>query len=192
MSGDQAIDFAKIAYVFLDRDGVLNRKPPEGQFVTCWEEFQLLPGIEQAIAELNRSRRKVIVVSNQRGVALGLYSQLDLAQFHARLKKHLAGHRSHLDAIYVCPHDDGECSCRKPQTGLIEQAFRDFPDAHPQNSIMVGDSFRDIETGVRMGMPTVFINAGEERGSIEAKRVTVLADLTVASLPELVHRYFCG
>jgi histidinol phosphatase-like enzyme len=95
-----------------------------------------------------------------------------------------------LDAIYVCPHDDGECNCRKPQTGLIEQAFRDFPQAHPQNSIMIGDSLRDIEAGLRFGMATVFIHdAGGD--PIEAKRATVLADLTVASLPELVHRYLC-
>ena len=190
MNDDQAIEFENIAYVFLDRDGVLNRKPPHGQFVTCWQEFQFLPGVEAAIAALNRSGRKVIVVTNQRGVALGLYSQQQLAQMHARMREHLARHDCHLDAIYVCPHDEGECNCRKPQTGLLEQAFRDFPEARPQNSIVVGDSFRDIEAGVRLGIPTVFIAADEDRASIEAKRAMVLADLTVASLLELVQSCF--
>ena len=192
MSSKQAIDFTNIVYVFLDRDGVLNRKLPEGRFVTCWEEFQLLPGVEQALAALNRSRHRVIVITNQRGVALGLYTQQDLSRLHARLQQHLAACGAHLDAIYVCPHDDGECNCRKPQTGLLEQAFRDFPQAGPQNSVMVGDSLHDIEAGLRLGMRTVFINPGDTRNSIEAKRATVLADLTVASLPEFVQRCLCA
>jgi D-glycero-D-manno-heptose 1,7-bisphosphate phosphatase len=182
------IELADISHVFLDRDGVLNRNPPHGQFVTCCEEFELLPGVEDAVAELNQSGRKVIVVTNQRAIALGLYSQQDLERIHALLKERLAMRRAWLDAIYVCPHDDGQCNCRKPLTGLFEQAFQDFPAARPENSVMVGDSVRDVEAGNRMGMRTVFIIGDRKTASAEAERAHSLATLLVASLPDFVRR----
>jgi D-glycero-D-manno-heptose 1,7-bisphosphate phosphatase len=80
MGKDRAADFSNIEYVFLDRDGVLNRNPSDGRFVTRWEELQLLPGVEEALAALNESGRKVIVVTNQRGIALGLFSHDELTR----------------------------------------------------------------------------------------------------------------
>ena len=180
-----------IEYVFLDRDGVLNRQPPDGRFVTCPEELELLPGVEDAVAALNRSGRKVIVVTNQRGIALGLYSHHDLARMHAKLRERLAARGAHLDGIYVCPHDEGQCNCRKPLTGLFEQAFLDFPAARPENSLMAGDSLSDIEAGLHLGMRTVFIAGDVETGSAEADRARTLAQLSVVSLPELVRVYLC-
>jgi D-glycero-D-manno-heptose 1,7-bisphosphate phosphatase len=191
MGNSRAVELSDIAYVFLDRDGVLNRQPPEGRFVTCAEELELLPGVEDAVAALNRSGRKVIVVTNQRGIALGLYSHDDLARMHAQLRERLAARGAHLDGIYVCPHDEGQCNCRKPLTGLFEQAFLDFPAARPENSLMAGDSLCDIEAGLRLGMKTVFIAGNGETSATEADRARTLAQLSVASLPELVHRYLC-
>lgn len=191
MGDNRSIELPDIEYVFLDRDGVLNRQPPEGRFVTCAEELELLPGVEDAIAALNRSGRKVIVITNQRGIALGLYSQDDLARIHSALRERLAARGAHLDGIYVCPHDEGQCNCRKPLTGLFEQAFLDFPAARPENSLVVGDSLRDIEAGLRLGMRTVFIAGDGETSSIEADRARMLAQVSVTSLAELVHRYLC-
>ena len=188
MKDHATIQLANISHVFLDRDGVLNRNPPNGQFVACWEEFELLPGVEDAVAELNRSGRKVIVVTNQRGIALGLYSRHDLDRMHDQLRQRLAAHGARLDAIYVCPHDDGQCNCRKPLTGLFEQAFQDFPAARPENSVMVGDSVRDIEAGSRVGMPTVLITGDDAGMSAEAQRAAALATLSVASLQDFVRR----
>jgi len=181
-------ELSNISCVFLDRDGVLNRPPPHGHFITHWEEFALLPGVADAIAELNRSGRKVIVVTNQRGVALGLYSQDELDRMHDRLRELLALRSARLDGIYVCPHDDGQCDCRKPLTGLFEQAFQDFPGVRPENSIMVGDSLRDIEAGIRLGMRTVFITGDAYTTSAETQRAVALANLSVASLPDFVQR----
>jgi len=184
------MDFTNIEYVFLDRDGVLNRKPPRGQFVTCCDEFELLPGVAEAVLHLNRSGRKAIVVTNQRGVALGLYSLEDLARMHELLQARLADCGARLDGIYVCPHDVGQCSCRKPQTGLFEQAFRDFPSADAGNSVMIGDSLRDIEAGQRLGMRTVLIaEDASQNYDKELERAKTLAELCVASLPDFVHRY---
>jgi D-glycero-D-manno-heptose 1,7-bisphosphate phosphatase len=185
-----AIDFNNIENVFLDRDGVLNRKPARGTYVSRVEDFALLPGVEDAVAALNRSGRKVIVVTNQRGIALGLYSQDDLERIHDELRARLAKHGAHLDAIYVCPHDAGQCDCRKPLTGLFEQAFRDFPEARPERSIIVGDSLRDIEAGKRAGMATAFVT-NDDGPTLEDQKASMWAEISVTSLSELVYRGFC-
>ena len=180
--------FANITYVFLDRDGVLNRTL-HGSYVTSWEQFEVLPGVEQAIAELNLSRRKVIVVTNQRGIALGLHSEADLHALHDRLRAHLAEHGAHLDAIYYCPHDNGECHCRKPHTGMFEQAFQDFPGASAGNSVMVGDSLVDVEAASRLGMRSVFISDPYARPRSDAAHASTLATAVAASLLDSVRRY---
>jgi D-glycero-D-manno-heptose 1,7-bisphosphate phosphatase len=189
MSSVRASNFANIAYVFLDRDGVLNRKPADGEYVTSWECFELLPGVEEAIARLNRSGRKVIVVTNQRGIALGLYSEADLHALHERLRQHLAAHGARLDAIYYCPHDSGQCNCRKPQTGLFEQAFRDFPEASAGNSVMVGDSVSDMEAASRLGMRRILVADPAEPPRPDATRAAALATASAASLLDIVKRY---
>jgi len=191
MRNGGAGEFTNIEFVFLDRDGVINRKPGAGTYVTCWEEFELLPGVEDAVAKLNHSGRKAIVVTNQRGVALGLYSLQDLAEIHERLQDKLALRDAHLDAIYVCPHDAGQCSCRKPLTGLFEQAFRDFPTAHAGNRIVVGDSLRDIEAGRRLGMRAALIDDGTASPSPDLQLARSLAQVSVVSLPDFVRRYLC-
>ena len=190
MNQKPAIDLSNIEYVFLDRDGVLNQKPSRGKYITRMEELALLPGVEDAIAALNRSGRKVVVLTNQRGIALGLYTQAELDRIHAHLQAQLAVRGGHLDAIYVCPHDAGQCDCRKPLTGLFEQAFRDFPEATPQRSIMVGDSLRDIEAGLRVGMATAMILSDDGEPTAEDDRAAALAQVSVRSLLELVDRYF--
>ena len=128
---ERTADFSAIKFVFLDRDGVINRNAPDGHYVTSWEDFQILPGVEHAIASLNQTSRKVIVITNQRGIALGRLSEKDLLSIHEKLQLHLASFGAHIDAIYFCPHDIGECTCRKPGTGLFERAFRDYPEALP-------------------------------------------------------------
>ena len=191
MGEHNANNFSDIEYIFLDRDGVLNRSLPDGRFITRWEEFELLPGVAGAIAQLNRSDRKVMVVTNQRCVALGLCSEADLLTLHERLRNQLTQQGARLDAIYYCPHDVGECNCRKPLPGLFEQAFRDFPGADARNSVMVGDSLRDIEAGARLGMRTIFIDIESEGGSRspDTDRSTALASAAARSLPDCVQQY---
>jgi len=157
--GENATDFSTIKFVFLDRDGVINRKAPDGDYVTSWEDVQIPPGAEHAIALLNLASRKVIVVTNQRGIALGRMSEADLLSIHETLQAHLGSFGAHLDAIYYCPHDHGQCTCRKPGTGMFDRAFLDFPEASPQNSVMNGDSDSDIILGTSLGMKTILITA---------------------------------
>jgi len=183
--------------IFLDRDGVLNRKPPEGQYVTRWSDFHLLPGVPQAIARLKQAGLRVVVVSNQRGIALGLYTASDVDAIHTSLQRELAAHGAHIDAFYFCPHDRAAmekgatetqpaCDCRKPLPGLYHQARAAFPDVAPETTLMIGDSWSDIEFGHRLGMATIFIGGDLKHQKPGAGRARALADRSFASLPDAV------
>ena len=172
--------------VFLDRDGVLNEKMPEGRYVTSWSEFHLLPGVVNAIRKLNQSGLRVLVVSNQRGIALGLYTAETVLAIHAQLGSLLKSHGAHVDGFYFCPHDRGQCNCRKPLGGLFEQASADFPDIQAEACAMVGDSLSDIEFGRRLGMRTIFLEGDAFRQKPGAQAASELADMRFSSLLEAV------
>ena len=180
------MDADRVRYVFLDRDGVLNRKMPEGVYVSDWQQFQWLPGAKEAIARMHRAGLTVIVVSNQRGVALGLLTVAQLELIHGNMQTDLGQHGGRLDAIYYCPHDIDACHCRKPGTGLFEQAFENFPEANARNSIVIGDSISDIQAGQRVGMKTIFIEGEPERQKAGATDAAALADAVAGSLLEAV------
>jgi D-glycero-D-manno-heptose 1,7-bisphosphate phosphatase len=172
--------------VFLDRDGVLNEKMPEGLYVASRADFHLLPGVAEAIGRLNRAGVRVVVVSNQRGIALGLYTAADVNAIHSALQELLANHGAHVDGYYFCPHDKGQCNCRKPLPGLFEQAVVDFPEIAAATSVLIGDSLSDIEFGRRLGMLTVFIEGNPERRKPGAEAAVELADLRFSSLTQAV------
>lgn len=172
--------------VFLDRDGVLNQKMPEGQYVTSPAEFHPLPGVDAAIARLNRAGLRVIVVSNQRGIALGLYQRADVDAIHAAFQATLKAQGAHVDAFYFCPHDKNECTCRKPLPGLFEQARADFPELAAEASVMIGDSWSDIEFGRRLGMRTIFLDGDPALQKSGAEKARESADQRFPSLPAAV------
>jgi D-glycero-D-manno-heptose 1,7-bisphosphate phosphatase len=178
-----------VRYVFLDRDGVLNRKLPEGAYVSDWAQFQWLPGAVEAIARMNRAGLTVIVVSNQRGIALGRVSVQQLELIHDQMRTHLGRQGARLDAVYYCPHDQGECNCRKPGIGLFEQAAKDFPQIDANNSVVIGDSLSDIQAGRHLGMKTIFIQGEPERQKAGALAAASLANEVAASLLQAVEKH---
>jgi D-glycero-D-manno-heptose 1,7-bisphosphate phosphatase len=132
---------------FLDRDGVINRKAPEGDYIKCWEEFEFLPGVAEAIKALNERCFKVFVVTNQRGIARGLLTENGLKEIHEKMTDELRKAGAEIDGIYYCPHEKDSCSCRKPETGMFLEAKRDFPAISFHDSSVVGDSLSDMEAG---------------------------------------------
>jgi D-glycero-D-manno-heptose 1,7-bisphosphate phosphatase len=175
--------------VFLDRDGVLNRKLPEGDYVTEWAQFEWLPGAVEAIARLNRAGLTVIVVSNQRGIALGRLTIDQLELLHRQMRGQLAQNGARVDAIYYCPHDKGECRCRKPDVGLFEQAMKDFPQLNEAHSVLIGDSLSDIQAGQRLGMRTILIQGDPDRQKAGAAAAANLADGVALSLLQAVESH---
>ncbi len=172
--------------VFLDRDGVLNEKMPEGRYVSSLSDFHLLPGVPEAIGRLNRAGLRVVVVTNQRGIALGLYTPAHVQALHAALQDALKSHGAHIDGFYFCPHDKQQCACRKPLPGLFEQARADFPEIAANTSVMIGDSLSDIQFGNLLGMMTVLIDGASENKEPGPEQAAALADLRFPSLAEAV------
>jgi len=158
----------------------------EGHYVTRWSEFDPLSGVAEAIARMNRAGLRVIVVSNQRGIALGLYTAAAVRQIHAALQILLQSQQAHVDAFYFCPHDKLQCDCRKPLPGLFHQARADFPEIDAASSVMIGDSLSDIEFARRLGMRSVFIDGDPAHQKSGAESARQLADACFSSLLEAV------
>ncbi len=166
---------------FLDRDGVINRKPPEGQYVTRWEEMQFLPGVAEAIALLTGASFCVIVVSNQRCVAKGLLTVPELELIHHRMCQELALAGAVITEVYYCPHEmQPPCSCRKPAPGMLLAAAH----AHEIDltaSWMIGDSDVDMEAGRNAGCSTArILKSGQSASGV--------ADMFAQSLLNAVHQ----
>jgi len=150
----------KLPAIFLDRDGVINEKLPEGKYVTKWEEFTFLPGVFEALHRLKNGGFLIIVVTNQRAVAKGLISMKELEKIHRLMVQEIQRNGGDIDGIYVCPHDDSDdCFCRKPKPGLILQAIEDFEKRNilidVNKSYLIGDSIRDILAGKKVGLSTI-------------------------------------
>lgn len=148
--------------VFLDRDGVINRKAPGEGYVTRWEDMRFLPGVAESIALLNRVGFQVIVVSNQRCVAKGLVTSEALDGVHRRMCDWFAAAGARIDAVYYCPHEEEPpCTCRKPKPGMLLAAAREH-HIDLAASWMVGDSDIDVEAGKNAGCRTArLMNATE-------------------------------
>lgn len=140
--------------VFLDRDGIINRQAPAHDYIKSWKEFCFLPGVPEAIRRLNEAGYLVLIVTNQRGVARGMMTMDDVKNIHEKMCQELAKAGAHVEGIYVCPHENGTCTCRKPEIGLFLQAEQEF-DIDKSQSWMVGDSYSDVEAGQRYGVRTI-------------------------------------
>ncbi len=171
-----------LGWVFLDRDGTLNVKPPAGEYVERADDLVLLPGAGEAVRMLNRAGIWTGVVTNQRGVALGRMSVADLDAVHDRLLALLAGDGAALDAIYSCVHAAQECDCRKPRPGMLLRAREEHPGLDFARSAIVGDSLNDIEAGRNVGVRTMLIEAdGGERSPAAELADDVVPDLLGAA-----------
>ena len=141
-----------LSAILIDRDGAVNRKPPdEDSYVTQWEEFEFPPGALEGLQLPAGLSAMLLVVTNQCGIARGLMTEQDLHGIHDRMRDEIATHGGRLDGVYFRPHDRGTCQCRKPATGLFQQARVDSPDTAFQRSIVVGDSYVDLEAAQAIG-----------------------------------------
>jgi len=147
--------------LFLDRDGVINRRLMD-DYVKSWSEFAFLPGVPEAIAAFAKVFGRIVVVTNQQGIAKGLMTESDLQSIHHQMVLEIQKAGGRIDKVYFCPHHrQDNCACRKPRIGMAKQAKADFPEIDWQRSIMVGDTPSDIEFGRNAGMRTVFVSTHE-------------------------------
>ena len=155
--------------LFLDRDGVLNEKEPEGRYITGPAGIRVIEGVGEAIATLREQvpGLRIAVVTNQRGIATGRTTLESVDQANAYLLAELSLVGATIDRVEVCPHDEGVCDCRKPGTGLLERVLASWPDASASASALVGDSASDIIAGARFGVRTYLIGDPDRR-TVEA------------------------
>jgi len=159
--------------VFLDRDGTVNE---EVGYLRNVADLRLISGASTAIKLLNDSGIKVVLVTNQSGIARGYLSESMLNKIHTQLEQMLRKDGARLDAIYYCPHHPSagnssytkECDCRKPGTGLIDKAARDLK-IDVKQSFVVGDKWSDVELGQRAGAHSILVRTGY--GATDEERI---------------------
>lgn len=167
--------------IFFDRDGVIIRKAPDGEYISRWEKVRLLPGAVQAMAAFRTAGFKLIVVTNQRGIALGKTPVAAVEDIHRRLRARLARANADVAEIYFCPHDTWEdCGCRKPQPGMLLQAASEHR-LDLRRCWMIGDSEGDVLAGVRAGCKAAWITS-------TPSFLTSPADLVAPDLPSATRK----
>jgi D-glycero-D-manno-heptose 1,7-bisphosphate phosphatase len=173
----------------LDRDGVINQRPSEGQYVTRWEDFHILPGVAEGIALLNDAGFSVVVVTNQRCIAKGLMTAADLEKIHHRMARVLSKSGACIDATYYCPHElEPACDCRKPAPGMLLSAARSR-GIQLSSSWMIGDSDIDVEAGRNAGCKTVRLaDAESQDDDVRRAPTPSLADIIAPSLLDAIHQ----
>jgi len=152
--------------LFLDRDGVINEKL-ENDYVKNWDEFKFKEGALQAIAGLGKIFDRVIVVTNQRGVGLGLMTEEILNEIHEKMLSDVLNVSGRIDKIYYCTDTDQNAECRKPNIGVGLKAKDDFPEIQFSKSVIVEDSISDMKFGKNLGMKTVFIGDISEHEEVD-------------------------
>jgi histidinol-phosphate phosphatase family protein len=143
--------------VLLDRDGVINRKAPENDYIKNWGEFEFLPGAVEALKLLTQNGYDIYIITNQRGIARGMMSERGLDIIHGKLKAELEKHNARIKGIYYCPHglDDG-CDCRKPKPGLLFQAASEH-NLNLTKAVFIGDGESDFQAGDAAGCKTILV-----------------------------------
>jgi D-glycero-D-manno-heptose 1,7-bisphosphate phosphatase len=165
--------------VILDRDGVLNRRPPRGEYVRHAGEFEWLPGSLEALRLFHEAGYRIIVASNQAGVARGQLTTDSLETIHDRARTEAQRAGGAIDAIYYCPHDwDDGCECRKPKPGLLFQAQRDF-SLDLTRTHFLGDDERDLQAAEAAGAPGLLVT--DEQSLLVRARQLVSSNVIVNS-----------
>lgn len=131
--------------LFLDRDGVINKKAPPHQHITTPDDFIILPNIKEALLYAKAKGYKIIVITNQRSVPKEIYDMI-----HTKMLTVLP----EIEDVFVCPHENGECNCRKPLPGLFYQAANKY-DVDKEQSLMIGDSQSDLDAATAYGIKAI-------------------------------------
>ncbi|RDI38379.1 D-glycero-beta-D-manno-heptose 1,7-bisphosphate 7-phosphatase [Aquicella lusitana] len=154
-----------MSYVILDRDGVINYDSEE--YIKTPDEWIPIPGSLSAIAQLNRAGFKVVVATNQSGVARGYYDIDILDDIHEKFLRELAAHGGYVEEIFFCPHHpDEQCPCRKPKPGLLYQIQEKYL-VNLTETFFIGDSFVDVQAAHSAGCKPLLVLTGKGEQSLE-------------------------
>ena len=144
--------------VFIDRDGVINKRLV-GDWVKKWDEFEMLPGVPEAIGLLKKEGFRCLLITNQRGISLKLFDFDGLADVHKKMNEQLLTEGGgQIDDIFICPHDrHHNCDCRKPKAGLFFQAVEKYADIDLKKTAMFGDKDTDRQASEAAGCGSFYL-----------------------------------
>lgn len=143
--------------LFLDRDGVINHEGRDS-YINTWQEFVFYEGVKEAFEIFALKFKRIIVVTNQRGVGRGMVKESDLHIIHKNMEIEIVKNNGRVDAVYYCADTEDDSPHRKPSPGMGLQAAKDFPDIDLSRSLMVGNRISDMKFGRNLGVYTVYIN----------------------------------
>ena len=172
--------------IFIDRDGVINHDPI-GDYIKTWADFRFCDGVLEALAQLTQYGFKIVIVSNQAGIGDGVYPKSELKEITQKMIAEIERHGAKVEKIYYCLHGkQAHCNCRKPKTGLFEQAAKDY-SFEKNKTYLIGDKLTDIEAGKRFGLKTIMVMTGH--GKLDKPRITEASkpDLMFENLQSAVH-----
>ncbi len=174
--------------LFLDRDGVINKRV-EGGYIKKWEEFEFLPGVLEALHIFSGVFDKIFVVTNQQGIGKGLMTEIDLEHIHDEMIQEIKINGGRINKIYHAPFREEEHSVfRKPDIGLARKAKIDFPSIQFEKSIMAGDSKTDLQFGRNAGMFTALISTDKELRKENIELVDFTYPNLISFAKELIHK----
>ena len=143
--------------IFLDRDGTINK---DIEYLHESEKFQLIPNVLHGLKKMQNMGYRLIIITNQAGIGLGYFTKEDFYSVNRKMFRMFSEESINIDKIYFCPHNiTDNCDCRKPKTGLIEQAKKDL-NLDWDHSYMIGDKTADIQTGLNAGLKTILVKTG--------------------------------
>jgi histidinol-phosphate phosphatase family protein len=167
--------------LFLDRDGVINKKRVN-DYVLHWDQFEFLPGVLEAMKKFKECFGKIIIVTNQQGIGKGLMTEYDLELIHEKMIAEIRKNGGDVDAVFYAPQtSESNHNDRKPNTGMALRSRKRFPEIHFKRSLIAGDSKSDMEFGHRLGMVKVLVNTDNSL----AKEHPALVDISVETLKQL-------
>src|SRR5436309_12090602 len=144
--------------IFLDRDGVINEN--QSNYVKSWSEFRFLPGSLEAIAKLARAGHRIVVCTNQAGVARGSLTVETVEEIHRQMVDAIAEAGGVIEKVYYCPHaKDENCPCRKPRPGMLLRA-RDELGLDMSDAVFIGDAISDVRAGLAAGIRSILVLTG--------------------------------
>ena len=166
--------------LFIDRDGVINHEKKD-DYIHTWEEFKFYDGVKEAMKILNDKFGRIILVTNQRGIARGVTKLEDLEIIHTNMLEEIERSGGRIDRIYFCPDMDGPN--RKPNHGMGLQAIRDYPEIDPTKSVMIGNTLGDMAFGRNLGVAiNLFLPTTRKEVDIKDDRIDlVFPDLISAA-----------
>lgn len=169
--------------IFLDRDGVINKYPGDGRYVTRLSEFGFLRGAKEAIRKLTSDGYRIFIVSNQAGIAKKIYTKKTLAEITRFMKSEVEKAGGRICRVLYCLHTpEMTCSCRKPKPGLLREATKNI-SVDFVRTFFIGDSLMDVAAGKAFGCKTILVLSGREKMK-NAHRWDVLPDFVARSLSE--------